>query len=64
MKPFQDRLIKYIERKHSLYELGEDIFEESITSERLHIKEMLKSVPLYQEELRIFQMITLILLVK
>ncbi|WP_433996714.1 RNA polymerase sigma factor RpoD [Borrelia venezuelensis] len=54
LKPFQDRLTKYIERKHSLYELGEDIFEESITSERLHIKEMLKSVPLYQEELRIF----------
>nr|WP_281862059.1 RNA polymerase sigma factor RpoD [Candidatus Borrelia fainii] len=54
LRPFQERLIKYIERKHSLYELGEDIFEESITSERLHIKEMLKSVPLYQEELRIF----------
>ncbi|ACH94935.1 RNA polymerase sigma factor RpoD [Borrelia recurrentis] len=54
LKPFQDRLVKYVERKHRLYELGEDIFEESITNERLQIKELLKSIPLYQEELRLF----------
>ncbi|UPA09565.1 RNA polymerase sigma factor RpoD [Borrelia nietonii YOR] len=54
LKSFQDRLVRYIENKHRLYELGEDIFEESITNERVRIKEMLKSVPLYQEELRIF----------
>ncbi|ATQ14548.1 RNA polymerase sigma factor RpoD [Borrelia miyamotoi] len=54
LKPFQDRLVRYIEKKHRLYELGEDIFEENIANERLDIKEMLKSVPLYQEELRIF----------
>ncbi|UGQ17484.1 RNA polymerase sigma factor RpoD [Borrelia sp. RT1S] len=54
LKPFQERLVSYIENKHKLYELGEDIFEESINKERLDVKEMLKSVPLCQDELRIF----------
>ncbi|AJA90497.1 RNA polymerase sigma factor RpoD [Borreliella chilensis] len=54
LKPIQDRLISYVDNKHRVYELGGDIFEKNLKRERLALKELLRDIPLYQDELRIF----------
>ncbi|WNY69817.1 RNA polymerase sigma factor RpoD [Borreliella andersonii] len=54
LKPIQDRLISYVDNKHRVYNLGGDIFEKNLKKERLVLKELLRDIPLYQEELRIF----------
>ncbi|WNY60468.1 sigma-70 factor domain-containing protein, partial [Borreliella bissettiae] len=54
LKPIQDRLISYVDNKHRVYDLGGDILEKNLKKERLALKELLRDIPLYQEELRIF----------